>query len=171
MSWCVVLVRLLIVVPPSLDFLVAQMIKSLPTMRETWVRSLGPEDPLEKETATHSIILAWKIPWRQRSLVSYSPRGHKESNMTKRLHFHSPFRWQLTGSLSKVELRREIEGGGADWRDATENRDTGLIFFTLFPELISWVGSPGPLGAGLAKLASRPSQLTQGWGRPCRPSG
>ena len=41
---------------------VAQMIKCLPTMRETWVRSLGWEDPLEKEMATHSSILAWKIP-------------------------------------------------------------------------------------------------------------
>ena len=43
--------------------LVAQMVKRLPTMRETWVRSLGWEDPLEKEMATHSSILAWKIPW------------------------------------------------------------------------------------------------------------
>ena len=43
--------------------LVAQMVKHLPTMRETWVRSLGQEDPLEKEIATHSSTLAWKIPW------------------------------------------------------------------------------------------------------------
>ena len=39
------------------------MVKHLPTMRETWVRSLGQEDPLEKEMATHSSILAWGIPW------------------------------------------------------------------------------------------------------------
>jgi len=39
------------------------MVKHLPTMRETWVRSLGQEDPLEKEIATHSSTLAWKIPW------------------------------------------------------------------------------------------------------------
>ena len=44
---------------------VAQTIKRLPTMRETWVRSLGREDPLEKEIATHSSILAWKIPWTE----------------------------------------------------------------------------------------------------------
>ena len=44
------------------DFLVAQMVKRLPTMWETWVQSLGWEDPLEKEMATHSSILAWKIP-------------------------------------------------------------------------------------------------------------
>ena len=45
--------------------LVAQMVKRLPTMRETWVQSLGREDPLEKEMATHSSILAWKIPWME----------------------------------------------------------------------------------------------------------
>ena len=43
--------------------LVAQTIKSLPTMWDTWVRPLGGEGPLEKEMATHSNILVWKIPW------------------------------------------------------------------------------------------------------------
>ena len=45
--------------------LVAQMVKSLPAGQETRVRSLGQEDPLEKETATHSNILAWRIPWTE----------------------------------------------------------------------------------------------------------
>ena len=45
--------------------LVAQMVKNLPAMRETWVRSLGGEDPLEKEMATYPSILAWKIPWTE----------------------------------------------------------------------------------------------------------
>jgi len=44
---------------------VAQKLKDLPGMRETWVRSLGWEDPLEKEMATHSSTLAWRIPWRE----------------------------------------------------------------------------------------------------------
>ena len=43
--------------------LVAQMVRNLPAMKETWVCSLGQEDPLEKEMATHSSILAWEIPW------------------------------------------------------------------------------------------------------------
>ena len=43
--------------------LVAQMVKRLSAMQETWVRSLGWEDPLEKEMAAHSSILAWRIPW------------------------------------------------------------------------------------------------------------
>ena len=45
--------------------MVAQRLKRLPEMRETWVRSLGQEDPLEKEMATHSSILAWRIPWME----------------------------------------------------------------------------------------------------------
>ena len=43
----------------------AQMVKRLPTMRETWVRFLGRDDPLEKEMAIHSSTLAWKIPWTE----------------------------------------------------------------------------------------------------------
>ena len=43
----------------------AQMVKNLPAMQETQVQSLGQEDPLEKEMATHSCILAWRIPWTE----------------------------------------------------------------------------------------------------------
>ena len=43
----------------------AQTVKLLPTVRETWVRSLGQEDPMEKEMASHSHTLAWKIPWME----------------------------------------------------------------------------------------------------------
>ena len=47
--------------------LVAQLVKNLPAMQETWVRSWGWEDPLEKGTATNSSILAWRIPWTEQS--------------------------------------------------------------------------------------------------------
>ena len=47
------------------DLLGAQTVKSLPAEQMTWVQSLGREDPLEKEMATHSSILAWKIPWTE----------------------------------------------------------------------------------------------------------
>ena len=50
--------------------LIAQFVKNLPTRRETWVQSLGWEDPLEKEKATHSSILAWRIPWTIQSMGS-----------------------------------------------------------------------------------------------------
>ena len=46
--------------------LVAQIVKNLPAMQETQVQSLGQEDPLEKEMATHSSILAWRIPWTEK---------------------------------------------------------------------------------------------------------
>ena len=48
-------------------FLVAQMVKNLPVMQEIQVRSLGQEDPLEKGMATHSSVLAWRIPWTEES--------------------------------------------------------------------------------------------------------
>ena len=53
------------------------MVKNLPAVQETRVQSLGWEDPLEKGTATHSSILAWKIPWTEEP-GGYSPWGHKE---------------------------------------------------------------------------------------------
>ena len=43
----------------------AQLVNNLPTMKETWVQSLGQEDPLEKGMATHFSILAWRIPWKE----------------------------------------------------------------------------------------------------------
>ena len=50
----------------TVDTLVAQMVKNLPAMRESRVRSLGQEDPLEKEMATHSSILAWETSWTEK---------------------------------------------------------------------------------------------------------
>ena len=68
--------------------LVAQRLKSLPLMRETWVRSLGWEDPLEKEMATQPTpVLLPRESHGQRSLIGYSPWGRKESDTTERLHF------------------------------------------------------------------------------------
>ena len=59
--------------------LVAQTVKNPPAMWKTWaLRSLGWENPLEEEMATHSSILAWRIPWTERSLEGYSPWGHQE---------------------------------------------------------------------------------------------
>ena len=63
--------------------LVAQMVKRLSTMRETWVRSLGREDSLEKEMATHSSTLVLKILWMEELGAGYCPWGCKESGMTE----------------------------------------------------------------------------------------
>ena len=68
-----------------LTSLVAQTVKRLPTMWKTWVQSLGWEDALAKEMATHFSTLAWKSQgWR--SVVGYSPRGRKQSDTTERRH-------------------------------------------------------------------------------------
>ena len=61
--------------------LVAQTVKRLPAMRETWDQSLGQEDPLEKEMATHSSILAWGIPWTEEP-GRLQFMGLQESGMT-----------------------------------------------------------------------------------------
>ena len=66
----------------SAPSLVAQPVRNLPAMWETWVRFLGWEDPLEKGKASHSSILAWRIP--------YSPRGRKELDTTEQLSLHFP---------------------------------------------------------------------------------
>ena len=68
--------------------LVAKRLKRLPAIRETWVRSLGQEYPLEKEMATHSSILAWRIPWTEEP-GGLQSTGHKESDMSEQLHFTS----------------------------------------------------------------------------------
>ena len=67
---------------------VAQTVKSLPAMQETRLQSLAREDPLEKEMATHSRTLAWRIPWMENPGAGYSPCGQQESDTTERLHFH-----------------------------------------------------------------------------------
>ena len=59
----------------------AQLVKKLPAMQETWVLSLGREDPLEKEMATHSSILAWEIPWTEEPSGLQS-MGSQESDLT-----------------------------------------------------------------------------------------
>ena len=69
----------LVITPCSPD---GSAVKSLPVIQETWVQSLGHEDHLEKEMATHSNILFWRIPWME-GLAGYSPWGHKELNTTE----------------------------------------------------------------------------------------
>ena len=65
------------------------MVKNPPAMRETWIQSLGWEDPLEKEKATHSNTLAWRIP-----------RGRQEADMTEQLSLHFNEYLELTSWLS-----------------------------------------------------------------------
>ena len=64
----------------------AQIVKHLPAVQETRVRSLGLENPLKKGMATHSSILAWRIPWTEEP-GGHSPRAHQELVMTEYAHF------------------------------------------------------------------------------------
>ena len=83
---CVWFLPFSIVFSSFMASLVAQMVKSLPAMQETWVRSLGQEDPLEKEMATHSGTFAWKIPWMEEPGRLQS-MGLQRVGHDQRLHF------------------------------------------------------------------------------------
>ena len=67
--------------------MMAQMVKNLPAMQETWVQSLDWEDPLENGRAIHSLILAWRIPWTEEPDGLYNLWGCKESDTTAPLPF------------------------------------------------------------------------------------
>ena len=71
------------------DSLVAQMVKSLPAVQETQVQSLGREDPLEKEMATHSSILAWKTLWMEEPGRLQSMGSQSVGVTSLLLHFHA----------------------------------------------------------------------------------
>ena len=85
----------------------AQTVKRLSTMQENWVRSLGREDPLEKEMAIHSSTITWKIPWTEEPGRLQS-MGYKESDTTERLHVTAGWRcsvkrrWGMAEALQAV---------------------------------------------------------------------
>ena len=81
--------------------LVAQVVKNPPAMQETWVQSLGWEDPLEKGIATHSIILAWRIP-RTEEPGRYSPWGCKESDTTEQLSLSTRSYCRAHGTIFNI---------------------------------------------------------------------
>ena len=100
--------------------LVAQTVKRLPTKRETQVWSLGREDPLEKQTATHSSTLAWKIPWTE-------GRGRLQSLGWKSQTQLSDFTFTFTPQVALVVKNLPANAGIV--------RNAGLIF--------GWGGYPG----------------------------
>ena len=105
--------------------LAAQMVKNLPAMQETWVRSLGLEDSLEKRMATHSSILAWKIPWTEEpgwlqpmgsQRVGHNWPTHRLWALYRTKYSHTwaiwckqPTHWQ------RPWLRAGGEGGDREW--------------------------------------------------------
>ena len=85
-------------------FLVAQMVNNLPAMQETWVRSLGQEDPLEKGMATHFSILAWRNPWTEEpdglQSMGLQRVGHAWTTNT----FSTKVEFSSVQSLGRVQL-------------------------------------------------------------------
>ena len=85
--------------------LVAQMVKNLPAMQETWVQSLGREDPPEKKMATHSSILAWRIPWTEESGGLWSMGLQK--SQTQINNYHTSYWCHLTHSFIICPISRK----------------------------------------------------------------
>ena len=103
-----------------LSLLVVQRLKRLPAMWETWVRSLGGEDPLVKEMATHYSIIAWRIPWIE-ELGGLPSMGCKELDMTERLRFTllSLFRGLVAQLVKNLPVKRsqfDSSVGKIPWR-------------------------------------------------------
>ena len=87
--------------------LVAQMIKNLPAMQETWVQSLGWEDPLEKGMVTHSSIFAWKIPWTEESGQLQSTGSQRVGhNWVTNTQTPEPYMFRCYGLSQYIEQSR-----------------------------------------------------------------
>ena len=136
------------------DSLVAQMIKTLPAMPETWVQSLGQEYTLEEGTATYSNILAWRIPWTEEPGGLYSPWGHKESDMTEWLAISIIihmlfillylFRTSLVAQMIKnLPAMRETQVWSLGWEDPLE--DGMATHFSILAWRIPWTEETGGL--------------------------
>ena len=131
----------------------AEMVQNPPAMRETRVQSLGWEDPLEKEMATHSSILAWKIPWTEEP-GGYSPWDPKEWDMTEQLTLVPVLRrghvWVITG----------LRASGSGNKGAQESLRSSFPCWqrvqALNPGLLSQALSPHlPTTSVLCPLSSR----------------
>ena len=94
--------------------LMSQTVKNLPAMQETWVPSLGQEDPLEKGMTTHSSILAWRIPWTKEPCGLWS-MGFQESDVTEQLTL--PLYFHFISQMCPVSLTHpsaELQSGMED---------------------------------------------------------
>ena len=92
--------------------LVAQIVKNLLAVQWTWVQSLSREGSMEKEMATHSSILAWRIPWTKEPVWLYSPRGCKESDMAEAANttlYTGCYTQGVRGSAFNLEIAPEVQ--------------------------------------------------------------
>ena len=136
------------------------MVKYLPTMRETWVQFLGWEDLLEKEMATHSSILAWKIPWREEPGKLQSMQSQSQtrlSNFTSILHQRDQegFLSGTSGKESACQCMRHKRSrldpwvGKIPWRRAWQPIPVFLPGESPWLEEPDWLKSIGSQRVGL----------------------
>ena len=112
--------------------LVAQLVKNQPAMRETWVQSLGWEDPLEESMTTHSSILPGESPWTEEPGRLQS-MGSQESDTTERLHF--PFLWVISPMIiyspdwlfSRLKVKVKVHGLYSPWNSPGQNTGVGSL--------------------------------------------
>ena len=147
------------------------MVKNLPAMQETWVWTLGQEDPLEKGTANHFSVLAWSIPWMEEPGWVYSPWGLKELDTTEWLTLWG-FPSGTSGKEPICQCWRCKRGRFDPWVRKIPWRRVPVFFAWRIP----WTEEPGGLQSiGLQKVGhdwndlgctyAAPSQLewVSGW--------
>ena len=126
------------------DSLVAQLVKNLPAMQETWVQLLGREDPLEKKWQPTLVFLPGKSHG-QSCLAGYSPWGHKESDLTEQLSTHTqtvahqaPRPWDSPGKSTGVGCHALLRG-----IFPTQGSNPGVLYYRLILYQLSYQVSPG----------------------------
>ena len=123
-------------------FPVDQLVKNLPAVQETPVLSLGQEDPMEKEMATYSSILAWRIPWTE-ELDGLQSMGHKELDTTERLHFH------FHSHQDSMLLAQKQKYGPMEQDRNPRNKPMGTLFLTKEARIYNGVKTASSInGAG-----------------------
>ena len=113
-------------------FLMAQMVKNLPAMQETWIRSLGWEDPLEKGTAIHSSILAWRIPWAQEPGGLQSMGLQKDGHNWATFHFPASSCFLCSSDNSLLFTQKYLEA-------PPNPPPSGRQIWHLFSHLLTWL--------------------------------
>ena len=134
--------------PPGITSLVAQTVKHLPTMWETWVQSLSQEDLLEKAMATHSSILAWKIPWMEEpgKLQSMQLQSQTRlSNFTSLLHYRDQegFLGGTSGKESACQCMRHRRSRLDPWVGKIPWRRAWQPIPVFLPGESPWLEEPG----------------------------
>ena len=126
--------------------LMAQMVKNVPVMQETWVWSLGQEDPMEKGMATHSSILTWRIPWIEEPGKLQSTElkivGHGWATNTY-AHTHTHTQGFPCGSVVQSQPVHADDAGGLVWSLGQE----GPVEQEMPPNLVSYLENPVDRGA------------------------